>query len=883
MPKVLIVDSGRGELRDLVPELEGRGHNVVLAPHGPEVEEIAEEGPPDLILSTVLMPPPPGFRLSGKVRRHLLAPQVPFGVYSPIDQDGDVLTRVLMGEEDVTPSAPETPVHPEKPSDRVRLDPDSRPPPSAAEATYTRLLLDNTLDGHILADRDGTVLHVNRPYCEMTGYSRDELLTMNIRNLEVGYTPSDLAQKIQSTVERGKVRFETRHRAKDGGLLDVEVQIAGARLGDESFIAAFVRDLSAEKKAQLERDYVWDLSADLLSISSFDGTFREVNPAWTEALGWSREELTSRPWMEFVHPDDRQRSMVETLRLRDGRPVLDFENRYRCKDGSYRVLSWNAIPTEDQSLIIAVARDITRTKEILTEIQDREERYRRLFESLPVSLWEADASWVIKALQELRADGVTNLQAYLAENPEFLRNCLAKTIVLDVNQATVSLWEGEGKEDFLGKLDQVASPLSHTVLAEMIEALYRGDSTFQGEGQTETLNGRPVDLLVAMHNLQQTENSSRLLVSLMNITARKAAVEALEERERQLATLFKNLPGVAYRCLNDEDWTMELVSDGCLDLTGYPAESLVGNRDLSWAEIIHPDDQDHVRKTVQSGIDGGHPFQIVYRICTAGGEVRWVWEQGELVGDPDSNSCRLEGFVADITQRVKAESAEQEARKELQALSRKLQAVREEERVAIARELHDELGQALTTLRMDLGLLREDLAPRDQQAVRELAAMEEKVETNLTMVQDLSARLRPPVLDVLGLGAALGWQADELAKRSPIRFEVDVPEAKLTLPAEVSTAVFRIAQEALTNAVRHAEATNVTLRLEEKTGFLALVIEDDGRGIQPEELTGAKSLGLLGMRERANALGGALDVRSPEGGGARVTFTVPNSSLADLG
>jgi signal transduction histidine kinase len=182
---------------------------------------------------------------------------------------------------------------------------------------------------------------------------------------------------------------------------------------------------------------------------------------------------------------------------------------------------------------------------------------------------------------------------------------------------------------------------------------------------------------------------------------------------------------------------------------------------------------------------------------------------------------------------------------------------------------------------MDLGILREDLAPRDRRAVSELTAMEDKVERNLAMVQELSARLRPPVLDVLGLGAALGWQADELARRSPIQFEVDVPEAKLPLPAEVSTAVFRIAQEALTNAVRHSEATRVALRLEEKTGFLALVIEDDGRGIQSEDQTGTTSLGLLGMRERAKALGGALDVRSPEGGGTRVTLTVPNSSLAD--
>ncbi len=142
-----------------------------------------------------------------------------------------------------------------------------------------------------------------------------------------------------------------------------------------------------------------------------------------------------------------------------------------------------------------------------------------------------------------------------------------------------------------------------------------------------------------------------------DVTEHKRAVEALRENERRLATLMSNLPGMAYRCKNDAEWTMEFVSEGCYPLTGYTSEELIGNARLSYGELIVPEDRQAVWDGIQSALERNQPFQLVYRITTADGECKWVWEQGRGVPGPDGERAVLEGFIADITRRMRAEEA----------------------------------------------------------------------------------------------------------------------------------------------------------------------------------------------------------------------------------
>jgi two-component system sensor histidine kinase UhpB len=210
---------------------------------------------------------------------------------------------------------------------------------------------------------------------------------------------------------------------------------------------------------------------------------------------------------------------------------------------------------------------------------------------------------------------------------------------------------------------------------------------------------------------------------------------------------------------------------------------------------------------------------------------------------------------------------------QLRALSMRIEAVREEERTTIAREIHDELGQALTALKLDLAALgREDA--RLTARAKTLAAATDVI---LDQVRRISSELRPGVLDHLGLGAAIEWQAQEFERRTstPCRL---VARGDASLDPRTSTAVFRIFQEALTNVARHADAKEVEIVLQTNDELVSLEVRDDGRGITPEEIASRRSLGLLGMRERVQALGGELTIAGEAGVGTTLSLRVPRKA-----
>jgi signal transduction histidine kinase len=212
------------------------------------------------------------------------------------------------------------------------------------------------------------------------------------------------------------------------------------------------------------------------------------------------------------------------------------------------------------------------------------------------------------------------------------------------------------------------------------------------------------------------------------------------------------------------------------------------------------------------------------------------------------------------------------------ALTARLHGAREEERVRVSQEIHDELGQALTCLKMDLSWLASRL-PEDPPTLREKAReMVGLADTTINATRRIFTDLRPPVLDHLGLVVALEWQAEDFQARTGIQCQCASGEARLAVEPDLAVALFRVCQEALTNVARHAGATRVTIRLERQAADLVLSIEDDGRGVTDREIADPRSLGLLGMRERVSVFGGALRVTGTPGKGTVVTLTVPFES-----
>jgi PAS domain S-box-containing protein len=229
----------------------------------------------------------------------------------------------------------------------------------------------------------------------------------------------------------------------------------------------------------------------------------------------------------------------------------------------------------------------------------------------------------------------------------------------------------------------------------------------------------------------------------------------------------------------------------------------------------------------------------------------------------------------EIADRVRAEEQLKTSLEQLRALAARLQSVREEERTSIAREIHDELGQACTAIKMDLALIARRLTKNQTQLRAKVDSSVQLVDSMIATLRRIASELRPRTLDDLGLPAALESQAQEFQSRTGIRCSVALPQEPLTLNADTSTAVFRIFQESLTNVARHAHATQVHARLEWKNDRLIFQVSDNGRGFDLGEAKSSKSLGLVGMQERALLLNGDLKIEGVPGTGTTMTLTIP--------
>ncbi|MGE5256867.1 MAG: ATP-binding protein [Hyphomicrobiales bacterium] len=247
-------------------------------------------------------------------------------------------------------------------------------------------------------------------------------------------------------------------------------------------------------------------------------------------------------------------------------------------------------------------------------------------------------------------------------------------------------------------------------------------------------------------------------------------------------------------------------------------------------------------------------------------------ELNELAAAFDNMAAALENRDA---LRRRTDQELRSSREQLRNLSAHLQSIREEERTRLSREIHDELGQAMTALKMDIAWLSRRLDQEKGPLYEKTRSMDELVDETIRTVQRLSGELRPGLLDDLGLAAAMEWQAEEFQKRSGIPCVLNVALQDAALNAQYATAIFRIFQETLTNVIRHAQATRVSVRLQVEDGRLILVVKDNGRGITEAQTEDPKAFGLIGIRERAHALKGQFVISGHPGQGTTVTVTIP--------
>jgi len=354
-----------------------------------------------------------------------------------------------------------------------------------------------------------------------------------------------------------------------------------------------------------------------------------------------------------------------------------------------------------------------------------------------------------------------------------------------------------------------------------------------------------------------------------DISERRLAQETLALREAYLRSMLDNLPYLAW--LKNSDGRFQVVNQPFADAAGKVRPSdVLGLDDFAiWPHELAmryvADDQD-VMQTQQQKL-------VEEQISSRGGLI-WVETFKSPVLDAAGKVIGTTGLAHDITGRRQLQEEQQRSREQLRALAAHVESVREQERVRIAREIHDELGQSLTCMGMDLAFLDRQIDPENKDAAARVAALVELVKDTIRCVRRISSELRPSILDDLGLGAAIEWLAHDFETRTQITCTIEVPE-DLSLPFDLATPLFRVCQEALTNVTRHASATNVTIQLVCSNGHIALTIKDNGRGITEDEIKRYGSLGLLGMKERIAILGGTLDVEGKPGEGTALTIQIP--------
>ena len=354
-----------------------------------------------------------------------------------------------------------------------------------------------------------------------------------------------------------------------------------------------------------------------------------------------------------------------------------------------------------------------------------------------------------------------------------------------------------------------------------------------------------------------------------DITQRKAMEKALQQAEEKYRDIFDNAVEGIFQSTPSGRYLS--VNPALARMYGYesPEELMGGVTDIAHKVYVDPDCREALTRLLErQGVVQGFEYEVRRR----DGSTIWISESVRAVRDEKGKVRYYEGAIEDITERKRSEEELQQTLGQVRTLSRRLEVVREDERTRIARELHDELGVRLTCLKMDLSRLNDASRPKLEEKV---LSMIEQVDTTIAAVQGLVAELRPGVLDDLGLVAAIEWQCRDFERRSGIRCLVDSSEEDIPLDSAKATAAFRICQEALTNVVRHARAKEIRVHLDMLDRELLLEIHDDGQGILPEKVTDAGSLGLLGMRERAAAVGGALQIVGLRGQGTTVTLRLP--------
>ncbi|OGT11782.1 MAG: hypothetical protein A3F73_12680 [Gallionellales bacterium RIFCSPLOWO2_12_FULL_59_22] len=574
-----------------------------------------------------------------------------------------------------------------------------------------------------------------------------------------------------------------------------------------------------------------------------------VNLRMAQMLGYSVEEMQGKPLFSFMDERGKEISTQNLERRKQGiREQHDFE--LLRKDGSriYTSMATSSIldETGNYAGTLAGVTDITERKRAEQEQKDLSVRLQHILASTPAVHYAC------------RIDGEHFVPTYVSPNlkdfwgyepEEYFGNA----------EWWWSAIHPEGRDSVVGTF--------HAAIKAADRSHYAHEYRFRHKDGTYRWVHDELRII-----RDEAGQPQEIVGSWLDISERKLTENNLREAKHELQEFFDLVPDMV--CIAS-------ASDGCFQqvnkiwetVLGFSTDELIGK---PFIDFIHPDDVAPTLAEVEKQLAGQQIANFVNRYRCKDGSYKWL----EWVAKPARKDKLLYAAARDITERKRTEAALNKHQLLLRELEAQNLTSREAELKHIAREVHDELGQILTALRLDVTLINLRFGEQSAPLLAKTQGMIALLDQAARCVHDIVSNLRPAVLDI-GLVPAIGWLCNEHAARTGSSCVLHTIEEHVGLDEARAVAIFRIVQELLTNAARHAEASSVTITLTRHAGDLHVVVRDNGKGFDPAAVATKKSFGLLGIRERAIALGGEVDLVSAPNQGTVVTLIVPAKPNGD--
>ena len=694
-----------------------------------------------------------------------------------------------------------------------------------------RSVIERVSDAFVALDVNWVYTYVNEKAGEILGRKPESLVGENIW----AEFPKALDQPFYHAHKRAMKMQEYQYLEEYNSYLNkwIENHIYPSKDG----LTVFFKDVTDIKQITLalknkEEKYrsLIEHASDGIVITDLEGIILEVNNSIKNIIGFSEEEMIGCHLAQYLPETDLVNTSLRINELMQGKSLL-YERQLIKKDGTIIDVEINSKMASSHTLI-GFIRDITERKKHENVLQYQ----ARLLESVSDAITSLDINRCIVSWNKACEDlfGFTNHEVIGKRIPELITFEYPYT-----NNETV--------------FEQVFT-----------EGKWKGEFNF-----IHPKSGEKVHLLSCINLLKNKEGGiSGFIITSNNITERKKADEILQQSEKKYKLLFYNNPLPMFMTtipgLNIID-----VNEAAIKQYGYTREEFL---QMNSTDLRPDEDVQNFIKEVEK-MEAGVINTRIWRQKKKDGTIIQVETYTHQIMY-EGKKVWL-GLSHDVTEKYEAKELLQKSYEDIRLLVSNLQTIREDERTTIAREIHDELGQQLTGLKLDLFWLMQKINSTDDEITGKMKKSVELINTTIGWVRKISTDLRPSILDDFGLLPALEWHGEEFEKRSGTKVIFTNSVGDIIVSPQVATGVFRIYQELFTNIARHANASLVKTSLTKDENRLYLSIKDDGVGFDPETIKNKRTLGLLGIKERVLLFGGTYEFKSKTGEGSVTTISIP--------